>query len=674
MYLSRVSQTNTLDSESGAKAEQTPIALDSHLGPDIANILTGNDTPMPAMPVLQQKKAEEKADEHTKFLEEEIVKANEQLKQLLDNEQTSAGKMKADPSNGKGSWKHQEMDKPAADEHKVTQTKSESVDQGKAVSGDLDSGSADGDLVSDDVLEEYNKAKKFHKAPRSDPKLAKGGDQMEADELLSDREKIMHMEDEFADKKVEAADQKLDDEAEVHEDFLDLQSEARDTQLTQIEAARDKARIVEFGCLNGGMQCDDASSEPEDPFDAPSTESIGVRDSGAIDLASVLHSAEQRASTIVNELESQKAEQLSSRETARREYASGRKANERDFQDKLRQLNQQHAQNKKAARAKAKKAVLDARKSNARAWKVSQVRSIARDTMVADRMHMRDDRQSAKRQLRAERRAQQEMLEKVYKDAMGTYSRFNRRLMKARFTRNILPKIRTMMAADVQGNLTLLDLSCGEPEKAVSQVVKDKGFKGITDIPAMRFYITERARQQVMPSVDEHFKKIRGELWHKLGRVKEQTKTSLVSTVGAVPHVGQTLSGVIPDRVDDVYGAIQHAVNTSLNHVRQNIATKLMESVANPVMDVLSPKLRSGEKLDFVTLPLPVDLAVMAKQSRKLETQSVQANWEVGLQQAIEDAARQNGEIVKDAQDEAKLALAEKREDNDMLIQVLDTQ
>jgi len=281
---------------------------------------------------------------------------------------------------------------------------------------------------------------------------------------------------------------------------------------------------------------------------------------------------------------------------------------------------------------------------------------------------------AAKQALRLDRRAEQELMEKSFKDSTSTYNRFARKLMKARFTRNVLPKIRDMMAADVQGNLTLLDLGGGKEEEFAADIVNDKGFSGIKDISSMRFYITQRARSMILPPLHEHFTNVRAKLWKKLGTMRAHVKTSLISSVGAVPHVGQTLSASVPGTVDDVFGAIKHAVNASLEHVRNNVADKLIESIANPMMDVLSPKLRSDAALDSVDLPSAQVLASMAKQGKQLEVQSVLSNWANGLENARKKAALQEADVLKDAYSEAKLSLADVRSDNELAVEVLDTQ
>jgi hypothetical protein len=377
----------------------------------------------------------------------------------------------------------------------------------------------------------------------------------------------------------------------------------------------------------------------------------------------------------VEELEKERSYQLSHKEEARDEYRSARKANEREFQDKVLALNQEHADSKKSLRARVQQAVMNAEQAHVADWVKRQVRSSIRTNMTADRVKARQNRQITKRRLRADRRAQQTLIDRVFKDSKGSYNRFSRKLMKARFTRNIIPKVRKMMTANVQHSLTLLDLAGGnEEEPAAAAIVRDQGFKGIQDVPSMRFYITERARSKVKPLLEHHFKKLRGDLWTKLGVMKSNMKISLVSAVGGVPHVGQTISAVVPNTVDDVYGVMQHAVNTSLNHVCDNMATKLTETIANPIMDIVTPKLRSGESLDSVTLPKAEELADFARQSKLLQTRAVLANWGNGLKHAQAEAQNQESELLKDAYDEAKLTLADIRSDNDLSVEVLDAQ
>lgn len=634
------------------------VVMDSHLGPDIANILTGKDEGMamiPAQPAVKVATPE--------LLAQKIVQVPPQTPPQVQQPPPPSAVQQVPPQVQQPLPQQvPQVQQPVPPRQQAVPQVQPPVPQVQLNVKAVPVARTEPDAVEeeeDDFVSEKSKAEMLtSKAQMLTSK---------AEEALA---KVAHLDEE----QVTVSDDDLDEDAEIHEDFLDLQAETTDAQLAEVEDAKDTARLSEFGCLNGGSSCDDASSEPEDPFDAPSSESIGVRSSGAIDIPSVLYSAEQRATSIVEELEKESSYHLAHREEARDEYRSARKANEREFQDKVNALNQEHADHKKSLRARVQNAVRNQVKTHVADWVKRQVRSSIRSNMTEDRAMARENRQSAKLELRAERRAQQRLIDKVFKDSMGSYNRFSRKLMKARFTKNILPKVRKMMAADVQKSLTLLDLAGGHEERAAAQIVNDKGFKGIDDIPSMRFYITERARSKVMPHLEQHFKKLRGDLWAKLGAKKSHMKTSLVSAVGGVPHVGQTISAVVPNTVDDVYGVIKHAVNTSLNHVRDNMATKLTESIANPIMDILTPKLRSGESLDHVSLPKAQELAAFARQSKLLQTQSVLANWGNGLKHAQAEAKNQEAELMKDAYDEAKLVLADIRADNELSVEVLDAQ
>jgi hypothetical protein len=468
------------------------------------------------------------------------------------------------------------------------------------------------------------------------------------------------------------SDSALDNTAEADEDFADMQAESQDAQDSEVEGAQYAAEDREAGCINGGSPCTDASSEPENPFDAHLSIGAGVGSSGAIDIPSMLRSAEKRATLILEELEEQQATELADRETGRNQYRIARKANEKDFQDKMKTLDTMSAAEKKAGRARRDQTKEDMKKAFGNTWQQRQVRAAIRNNMTAQRSHARLSRIAGKKVIRAERMAQRQLISNVLKSAMAKYKIFTRRLLKARFVKNVLPKIRKMMSADIQGNLTQLDLAGGDEEKHGAEVVHDDGFRDIKEVPSMRFYLTNMVRSKIMPRLTARFKKMRESLWDNLDQLRIATSKELVSSVGAVPHVGETLSPGIPGLVDDVFATIKHSVNISLTHVHSNVGTKIIEAIANPVMDILAPKIKSHASLKNVTVPQPQELASMAKQSKLLETRSVLSNWGNMIEQARVEAAAQHAAIQKDAEDLAREVKADIKAENDLEVEVLE--
>jgi hypothetical protein len=464
-----------------------------------------------------------------------------------------------------------------------------------------------------------------------------------------------------------------DELAESNEDFLDLQAETKDAQEMEIELIKGIAQNAESGCANGGTECTDASSEPADPFEAPSSEATGVRRSGSIDISSVLRSVEHRADHIVTELEKQRGTELAKREAARSEYRITGKANEKDFEDKMKALDKKSAADKKSLIAKGADSKRETLTKLTKGWQKVQMRSLLRNNVTSARRQMRLDRLAAKRVLRADRRSQRKLMDKVFMNAMAEYKRYSKRLAKARFTSKTIPKIKKIMLAEIKGNLTLLDLASGNEETLGADVVNDRDICNMKDVESSRFYINQKIRLNIWPPLTAHFKDMRDRLWKALDKIRSTTSSSLVSSVGAVPHVGEIFSAGIPRTVDEVYEKILHAVNTSLSHVRDNIQDRITEAIVNPIMDVVAPKLQSNVSLADLVLPTSQDLAEMARQSKFLGTRSVLVDWGNGLKQARSEAAEQQAAIMKDAYDEAKLMLAEVKSESDLSIEVLKT-
>merc|ERR1719502_2416374 len=176
-----------------------------------------------------------------------------------------------------------------------------------------------------------------------------------------------------------------------------------------------------------------------------------------------------------------------------------------------------------------------------------------------------------------------------------------------------------------------------------------------------------------MQPLTAHFNMLRRGLWKNIAGIRQGVSSQLASAVGTVPFVAESLSAIVPGAVDDVIHTIKHAVNTSVTNVQNNIAAKLTEAIANPIMEIISPKLRSNTSIALIVLPKAEELADMAKQSKLLETRSIHMSWGNGLEQARAEAATQLPEILKDAEEEAKEASSDLKAENSLKIEVLET-
>lgn len=475
---------------------------------------------------------------------------------------------------------------------------------------------------------------------------------------------------------ISLSDDQNDAAAETAEDFADLQAESMDAQDLEIENLKDAGEDMEDGCVNGGTPCADASTEPDNPFDARDADSDadGVGNSGSLDIPSVLRRVEKRATLIMERLVKQRGAQLSAIETAKDEYRTARKAGEKNHFDKMAALDKKSADQKKAARAKRDSSKAHMEEKYGNDWQQRQARGAIRNNMTVARRSIRASRLAKKKQLRSDRRKKRMAAELLLKSSLAKYMLFSKKLSKARFKRNLLPKIRKLMTAEIQGNLTLLDLAGGQEEALAAQrVVNDRSFLGLKDAESVRFYLNSRVRAQVLAPLTAHFKELRRGLWGNLDHIRTATSAQLMSSIGSVPFVGEMLSASVPSTVDDVYDTIRHAINTSMTHVHDNIAVKLTEAIANPIMDIVMPKLRMNSSISLITLPKEEELADMGKQSKLLETRSILSNWGNGLEQARAEGATQLAAILKDAEEEAKEVASDLKAENALKIEVLET-
>lgn len=460
-----------------------------------------------------------------------------------------------------------------------------------------------------------------------------------------------------------------DAEEDEEDDLADLESETNDAEAEEVEDAKEAAAEKLTGCDNGGPVCADASSEPEDPFDVGSSDGEAVGDDGSLDMASVLANQEKKAGEIVAELEMQAPQEKAKMKQARTQYKAARGAVEQEFRAKMKELNSKSASGKENVRLQ-KKAIKQQYRGKARRQAMRAFRKEKRSA----RKNARRERRAAKKQLRKDRRAGRKAAKAKLKDARAAFKKFKKTLRKARFNAKILPRIRKMLTADVQGNMTEMDMGSDGEAGMGSQIVNDVALKAINDPEALKFYMTEKVREKVMTPLTAKFNGLLDKMWGLLGRLKSTISTALVSTVGSVPFVGGVLSAMIPPTLDKAFEAIKNAVNKALNNVLGSIVAKIIESIVSPLVDAISKFLLTGvplADLSPASLPTPDELAVGADMATAALADGVQKGWGQGLDEARMEAAAQEGGILSDADEEAASEAEDEKEEQQMEVESL---
>lgn len=242
------------------------------------------------------------------------------------------------------------------------------------------------------------------------------------------------------------------------------------------------------------------------------------------------------------------------------------------------------------------------------------------------------------------------------------YRNLKKDLRKAKFQKNLLPKIIKAMKPHLLEALENVDMTEGL-EGPLSDVPIDE----ITVPALLQNFMEVSLNAQLSPKLEELRDKVLKKIWDFVKPLYDAIKSAMQTLVGSIPLIGGVFSVAIGFLIDALYDNLQDGVKDALDKVRKDMQGRLVSAISNAVMatglftqEALADPAKNSANL-------LTSMANAASAAQGAEVQATQATVvstaAAAKSQAEADAATVNTEVSADANAAAAEDAEEEAED-----------
>jgi hypothetical protein len=180
----------------------------------------------------------------------------------------------------------------------------------------------------------------------------------------------------------------------------------------------------------------------------------------------------------------------------------------------------------------------------------------------------------------------------VYKTTRLKFRDHKKQLRKAKFEKNILPKIIMLLKPALLKGLQDFDMSdgdsgalrsCALSSADAACVPLDQIGSAVDAVALLRNYMTVSLNAVLSPTLTVVIDKILDKIWKLVGKVVDSIKSSIQTAVGTIPVVGGALAVVVGLLIQTIYDYTIWGVETAIDGVRVKLQELLVTNIVDNV-------------------------------------------------------------------------------------------
>lgn len=272
-------------------------------------------------------------------------------------------------------------------------------------------------------------------------------------------------------------------------------------------------------------------------------------------------------------------------------------------------------------------------------------------------------------ELRQAKRLAKRAVKEDFKNIRKDFRDRKKELRKAKFQKNVLPKIILLLKPELLkalGGVDMNDDSSGQLKTCEHALTQEQT---IDCVPLaeinleelLKNYMNVQLHGQMKDHFEKVFKAIKTFIWKIFDPAKDGVKNSLVAAVGTIPVVGGALAVAVGVLMELIYKAIKYGVESSLDKVSKVLQGELVQGMVNAVFatglfttDALEDSTRSEALAsELKKTGAAAQKAIEASTQKQIKDEATNAQEEAQKEaEGAESSIKTEGDDVKDGEEE----------------------
>jgi len=190
-------------------------------------------------------------------------------------------------------------------------------------------------------------------------------------------------------------------------------------------------------------------------------------------------------------------------------------------------------------------------------------------------------------QLRQARRRAKAAAKEKYKQIRSDFRGYKKELRKAKFQKNILPKIITALKPSLLDAIAQVDMGDGAEGMLRGCTLTDTEdcipLAEIGTEHLLRDYMATKLHATLFPKLYNLFAKIKKKIFDFAKPYMDSIKSSIVTAVGTIPVVGGALAAAVNVLIEVLYYAVKYGIGSALSNVRTLLQNTIVTGVVEAV-------------------------------------------------------------------------------------------